>query len=157
MLLVKFLAVVLHIITAAALFGLGLLLGRQARAYASTGLAVVGELGGRSVRLMTMFAVLTFVFGLAAFFIPPGGFAVYGPEYHMSLTVMLVLVLVQILLVQRGWGGLYDAVASGTDPEPARKRVVMGVGIVHLLWLVLLVMMFWSNPVIGRLSAILGS
>jgi len=155
MLLVKTLSVVLHIITAAAYFGLGLLLGRQARAFADTKLPEVGAIGGRSVRLMTMFAVLTLVFGLVAFFLAPGGFAVYGPEFHTSISLIVILVLVQVLLVQMGWGAMHDAIGAGTDPSSGRKRVMMGVGIAHLLWLVILVLMLWNRSIYPRFSEVL--
>jgi hypothetical protein len=150
MLLVKYLAVVLHVLTAAAFFGLGLPLARQARAFATSGMAVLGEQGARTVRLMTMFAILTLVFSVIAFVL--GGitagtnpFAFYGPQYHTSLLLILVLVGVQVGLVQAGWSSLRERVASGGDASSATKRVAMGVGIAHLVWVVILVLMFWTE------------
>jgi uncharacterized membrane protein len=145
---VKILAVILHVITAAAYFGLGLPLARNARTLASNRATFLATDGARTIRLMTVFAVLTFVFGLVAFFIPPGGFGFYGPEFHTSLTLMVVLIGVHVGLVQLGWSKLSEAVARDggeADASSARKRVAMGIGIAHLIWLVLLILMFWSR------------
>lgn len=148
MLLIKYLAVILHIVTAAAYFGMGLLLARQARAFAVERTASLGEIGLRAARLMTMFAVLTFVFGLVAF-LTGGGFAFYPPQFHISLTVILVLIAVHIFLVQGSWKKLAAAVSGGTDATSPAKRVAMGVGIAHLIWLILLVLMFWGQLTAG--------
>ena len=92
----KWLFVILHVITASAWFGLGLLLPRQARSVIET-VAPDGPLAtftDRSVFLMNIFAVLTLVFGLIALF-AGGGFEVYGWPYHTSITLILLLVLDQ--------------------------------------------------------------
>lgn len=146
MMTLKVVAVILHILTAAAFFGLGLLLPRQARVFATTGATVLGEQGERAARLMTLFAVLTVAFSLIAFFTPPGGFAVYGFEFHTSLLLILILLGVHLALVHRGWSLLRVAVAAGRDGRKAAREIAMGVGITHLLWLVILVLMFWSAP-----------
>ncbi len=150
MLFVHTLAVVLHVATAAAYFGLGLLLARQARIVAGGHAAALGELGGRTVRLMTAFAVLTFVFALAAFLLG-GGFVGYGPAYHTSLLLIVLLIGVQVLLVQRGWDALRAAVSGPADASAAAKRVAMGTGIAHTLWLVILVLMFWDRFAVALL------
>jgi hypothetical protein len=146
MMALKLIAVILHILTAAAFFGLGLILPRQARIFAQTQAAVLGEQGERTARMMTMFGVLTLVFSLIAFFTPPGGFAVYGPEFHTSLLLIVILLGVHLGLVHRGWSDLRVAVAGGADGRKAVKQIAMGIGIAHLLWLVILVLMFWSAP-----------
>lgn len=149
MLFVKYLAVILHILTAAAYFGLGLPLARQARAFAA-GSTAIGEQGARTVRIMTMFAGLTLVFSVTAFVL--GGlaagtnpFAFYGPQFHTSLLLIIVLIGVQVVLVQGSWSKLGTAVASGADVTSPTKRVAMGVGIAHLIWVIILVLMFWSE------------
>lgn len=156
MMFLKTLAVLLHILTAAGFFGLGLLLPRQARVFAGSRDPLLGESGERTARMMTMFAVLTLFFGLVAFFIPPGGFGTYGPEYHTSLLLILVLIGVHVGIVQRGWSDLRTAVAGGTDAEASLKRVSMGVGIAHLIWVILLVLMFWSAPLFWRFGQFFG-
>lgn len=136
--------IVLHVITAASYFGLGLPLARQARAFAESRALALGEQGTATTRLMTVFAVLTFAFGLAAMLVG-GGFGVYPPRYHTSLLLVLVLIVVHVLFVQRGWDGLRSAVGGSGNASAAASRVAMGVGIAHLLWLVVIVMMFWGK------------
>ena len=88
--------------------------------------------------MLGMFAVLTLAFGLGAFFVG-GGFSVYGMPYHTSLLLILVLVGVQFGLVRPGGNALRAGDAGG------QKRVAMGTGVGHLLWLVILVLMFWTH------------
>lgn len=141
MLILKWIFVVLHIITAAAWFGLALRLAGQARTVAKGGAQALAEDVGRSVRLMGIFIVLTLVFAVGAF-LAGGAFATYGPQYHTSLLLILVLVGLQFFLIRPGWQAL---VKESGDPESARKRVAIGTGIGHLTWLVLLVLMFWKD------------
>ncbi len=153
MLLLKFLFVLLHVITAAAWFGIGLRLSAQARAAAGASGGAAETLAAdaqRSVSLMNIFIVFTLLFGLGAFF-TGGGFGVYGPVYHTSLLLIVVLVGLQFFVIRTGWERLRDALASERSPEAesARKRVAIGTGVGHLLWLVLLVLMFWRDYLIG--------
>lgn len=129
------LAVLLHIITAAAWFGLGLSLSAQARAGAPAG---ASDAGARTVKLMGLFSVLTLVLALVALF-AGGGFGSYGPQYHTSLLLIVVLVGLQYGLIRPAWGKLAGGDAS------ARGRVAMGTGIGHLVWLVILVLMLWQQ------------
>ena len=99
--LLKWVLVVLHIITAAAWFGLGLRLTAWARKtveLSGESAVVMAEDGQHSVKLMTVFMVLTAVFSIAAFVVG-GAFARYGPAYHTSL--LLIILLVYQLLVIR--------------------------------------------------------
>jgi hypothetical protein len=144
--LLKHLFVMLHVLCAAGWFGLALPLAGQARRAAAEPPQAAGpllDLGARTVRLMTIFLVLTLLFALGGFFLG-GGFAVYGPPYHTSLLLILVLLGVQLGLIRPGWQKLQAAVGSG-DADAARKRVAMGVGVGHLLWLIILVLMYWNR------------
>lgn len=150
MTLVKWIFVILHVITAAGWFGLGLRLAGQARKVIELG-GTAGEAladdAARSVRLMNIFVVLTLLFGLGAFF-AGGGFAVYGPVYHTSLLLIVVLAGIQLFLIRPQWHTLQAALGGEQASETvrsARSRVSMGVGIGHLIWLVLLVLMFWNR------------
>lgn len=140
MLTIKNIFVLLHIVTAAGWFGVALLLGRIARAAAvSSSGDSARETGAKAVSLTGIFAVLTFLFGLAAFLIG-GGFGAYGPEYHTSLLFMLILVGIQFLAIRPAWG----IVAADGDEEArqaARKRLAMSIGAGHLIWLFVLVLM----------------
>jgi hypothetical protein len=141
MLTLKWILVVLHIITAAAWFGLGLRLAGQARTVAEGNAPALAEDAGRSVQLMNVFIILTLLFSAGAFLVG-GGFAGYGPAYHTSLLLILVLTGLQLFLIRPAWNAL---AGSEGDPESARKRVAIGTGIGHLTWLVVLVLMLWRD------------
>ena len=133
--------VLLHVITAAGWFGLALSIGGIARRVAAERTDGLVEEGAKSIKLMNMFVVLTFVFGLLAFLLG-GGFAAYGPQYHTSLLLVLILIGIQFLMIRPAW----SAIATG-DPAvtSARKRIGMANGIGHLIWLIVLVLMFWTR------------
>lgn len=143
----KWVLVILHVITASAWFGLGLLLPRQARSVVDTGASssALATLTGRSVYLMNIFAVLTFILGLLSLF-AGGGFDVYGWPYHTSITLILLLVLAQFFLIRRSWSMITSTVDTDTDAaRDAVTRLTMGTGIGHLLWLATLVLMFFRR------------
>ena len=148
MLLLKHILTLLHIITAAAWFGMGLRLAAQARAVLTldrpAALALADDTA-RTVRFMGLFIGLTLLFGFATFVVGSIGPASYGGQFHTAMTLIVVLVAIQYLLVQPAWTKLRNAVETGDDAEAFRKRVAMGVGIGHLLWFVLLVLMFWDK------------
>lgn len=145
--------VILHIITAAAWFGLGLRIAGKARSVlevdreAAAALAADGQ---HSVWLMNIFISLTLLFSLGAF-IAGGHFAAYGPAYHSAVTLIVILVLVQFFVIRPGWQTLQATVTSTEDArrsenaESARKKVAIGTGVGHLLWLILLGLMFLDN------------
>ena len=138
--------VFLHIVMAAAWFGMALRLATQARTVLSleqgAALALADDVA-RTVRFMGIFIVLTFIFAMGVLGLGggyPGQF-----QYHTASLLIVVLVVVQYVLIGPAWKKLRAAVEAGTDAEAFRKRVAMGVGIGHLLWLVLLVLMFWNR------------
>ena len=132
---IKNVFVLLHIVTAAGWFGLGLILASLSRKAVEGGGPAILSAGTRAVGLMTTFVSLTLVFGLIAFF-AGGSFGEYGPAYHTSITLLVILVLVQLFVIRTGWA----AVAAGGG-QSARKKVAMGTGIGHLLWLMVLILM----------------
>jgi hypothetical protein len=149
---VKTVLIVLHIVTASAWFGLGLRLAGKARtvlALEGSAAAALAEDTRSTVKWMNGFIVLTLIFAYANFFWG-GGFAFYSPQYHAALTLMLVLVGVQFFVIRSGWNALADLVADGAAPagdaaDSARKKVAIGTGIGHLLWIVLLVLMYFDQ------------
>lgn len=147
MLLLKNLLILLHIITAAAWFGMGLRLAAQARTVGSlegkAAVALAGDVG-RTVRFMGIFAALTFFFGLATFGVG-STMGHYGPQFHTAILLVAILLVVQYVLVQPNWKKLQNAVETGAETEPLRKRIAMGVGIQHLLWVITLIMMLWDK------------
>ena len=148
----QYVLVVLHIVTASAWFGLGLRLAGKARTVLSlegSAASALAEDTRSTVKWMNGFIVLTLVFAYGNFFYG-GAFAGYPPQFHAAFTLMLVLVGVQFLLIHPGWNSLADAVAEGADAageaaESARKKVAIGTGIGHLLWVVLLVLMYFDQ------------
>ena len=136
------LLVLLHVVTAAAWFGLSLRLGRQARLAAAQGPAVVED-GSHSVRLMNLFMLLTFVFSMGALFLG-GGYA-GQMQYHIASALIVVLLAFQYLLIRPAWGKLARLVEAGEATGPLVRRLGMYAGIGHLMWLILLVLMFWNR------------
>jgi len=144
--------VALHIVTAAAWFGLGLRVAGRARKVTELGGdggAALAADGATSVSQMNIFVVLTLVFSLGAF-VAGGHFEAYGPVYHSSVTLIVLLTLDQLFVIRPGWNALRAAVTGdgGGDAgaaESARKKVAIGTGVGHLIWLVLLVLMLWNR------------
>ena len=134
------LLVLLHIILVTVWFGLALRLQFLSRALGGggplAGSEEIRQAGNRTVQVMTVSIILFYAAAIANFFVG-GGFAVFGANFHASLLLGMALVIVVVLVVQPAWGRL-----SGGQPADA-KRVAMGIGIGHGLWLVLLVLMFW--------------
>jgi hypothetical protein len=146
MLVLKWILVILHIITAAAWFGIGIRLTGQARSvleHDGDAQRALVEEGNQSVWFMNLFIVLTLVFSLSAF-ITGGHFARYGPAYHSAVTLIVLLTIDQLWVIRGGWSALSEAVDAGTTDalNSAKKRVAIGTGVGHLLWLVLLGLMF---------------
>lgn len=146
--ILKWILVILHIITAAAWFGIGLRLAGQARAVVQqdgAARAALAEDGSQSVWLMNLFMVLTLVFSIGAF-VAGGHFVTYGPVYHTALLLIVVLTADQLVVIRGGWSTLSSLVEEASPDadalDSARKRVAIGTGVGHLIWLVLLVLMF---------------
>jgi hypothetical protein len=146
--ILKWILVILHIITAAAWFGIGLRLAGQARAVVQQDGAVraaLAEDGSQSVWLMNLFMILTLVFSIGAF-VAGGHFVTYGPVYHTALLLIVVLTADQLVVIRGGWSTLSSLVEKASPDadalDSARKRVAVGTGVGHLIWLVLLVLMF---------------
>ena len=155
--LLKWILVILHIITAAAWFGLGLRLAGQARTVlglSGDARATLADDGQRSVRLMNIFILLTLLFSLGAF-VAGGHFNTYGPVYHSAITLIVLLTLDQLFVIRPAWGTLQafatnEDDTSDADAQSAKTRVAIGTGVGHLIWLVLLGLMF-ANRLTGAL------
>lgn len=149
MLFLYYLFVILHIITAASWFGLGLRLAGQARrtlAAEAEAARILLDDGGRTVYLMNIMIVLTIAFSYAAFFLG-GGFGGNPPSFHIALTLIIVLAAIQFLMIHSGWNGLRRGIESNEPQfaDSSRKKVAIGTGIGHTLWLILLILMFWPE------------
>lgn len=134
-------SIALHVLFAAAWFGLGLALPALARAAQAGG----APGGGRVVVMMTGSVLLFYAFAVLNFVLGSGIGFEYGWPYHTSLTLGLILVAVQLLLIRPGWSKLE---AGGEASEKGRKRVMMGIGIGHLVWIITFVLMYVGRGVL---------
>lgn len=136
---------VLHITAAASLLGIGMssprLLrtavgaGREAKCLIAAAIAKGGQLSG-------MMSLATLATGLALIF-HRGGFKVVAPGIHAAMG-LLVLAIVFSFFFHRPVAQALVAAADKDDAawNAARKRYLIGDGILNLLWLVILVLMF---------------
>ena len=147
MALVHTLTIALHVLFAASWFGLALALPALARAQASGG----APGGGRVLTMMNGAVVLFYVFAVANWTLGMqlGFRAQYNAwPYHTSISLGLALVVVQFLLIRTGWNRL----TNGTDAAEVaagRKRLGMGIGIGHAVWLGIFVLMYVGRGVIA--------
>ena len=143
MALVHTLTIALHVLFAAAWFGMGIGLLPLSRSRLAGG----PPEGDKLVRAMNGSAALFYVFAMANWMLGLRlGFEVqYNTwPYHTSLTLGLILVAVQFAIIWPAWRKLR---AGGG--EKAQKRLAMGVGIGHLVWMVLFVLMYVGRGVVG--------
>lgn len=134
----KFALVILHILFAAAWFGLSLRLGSWARTVLNLpqdAAQVVYQNASKSVNMMGILLIVQFVTALALF-LGTGGFAVYGPEYHTSITLAVLMIGFHYALILPSWKKLF------TVGEAAQKKLSMALGLSHLLWFIILALMF---------------
>ncbi|MDX1420099.1 MAG: hypothetical protein R3181_09040 [Rubricoccaceae bacterium] len=148
---VYLLGLLLHVLSFGAWFGLGLRLGGQARTVADAepaGAALLAADGSRTIALMNGFVLLGYAAALAAFFASPQfaaeGMGGHAWPYHLALTLGLVLVAVQWALIRPAWARL-RATVGAPEADRARGRVAMAMGLGHLTWFVLLVLMYWER------------
>lgn len=133
----------LHVLFAAAWFGLGLALPALSRSVLA---GADPEAGRKVITAMNGSAVLFYVFAVANWTLGMqlGFEAQYNAwPYHTALTLGLVIVAVQLFLIRPGWNTL------ATNPEAGRKRIAMGTGIGHATWMALFVLMYVGRGVIG--------
>ena len=136
-----------HVLFAAAWFGLSLSLPSLSRAAQKAGAAeggpVMASMNG-SIVLFYLAAVANWVLGRRL-----GFEAQYDHwAYHTSLTLGLILVAVHFLLIRPGWNRLVRG-AGTPAAESGRKRLSMGLGIGHLVWLTIFVLMYLGRGVLG--------
>ena len=133
------LIVTTHILAAFAWFGLSLRL----QAFAKLGLTDgVVEVGRKTAVGMTGAAVLLWAGGLIAGLISDQ--RLFHPDhpysfvYTTSVLLILALVGVQVFGISRAWSKYASGVAEA-------KKVMMWIGIGHLLWFVTLILMLWPQ------------
>jgi hypothetical protein len=96
-----------------------------------------------------MFSILTLLTGLGLIFVV-GGFGAVPINIHISLTLMLIALAVSITLMRPATGRLVELTqAESLNVEAATaavRKLTMGQGILHLLWIVILTMMIVPIP-----------
>jgi len=144
--------IILHVLTASAWFGLSLRLGSQAK-LAATGQTAVAVDGARTISLMSIMLITTFVFSMIILSL--GGGYPGQVQYHIASALIVVLIGIQFVLLRPVWNRLRAAVEPMNDSQElenknsqasiyARKISIFS-GIGHLLWMILLVLMFWNR------------
>jgi hypothetical protein len=139
---------VLHISAAAILFGGPLGTVRSLKAHlelSRDAFKLATSEAARRGRLMGMSSIVTLLTGLALIFLA-GGFAQVPLNYHMALGILLGAIAISSVLVRPTVTKLAGlAQAENLDKDAALqliKRLAMGTGILHLLWVITLVLMF---------------
>lgn len=133
---------VLHLLLAATWFGTRLGVGgRLRRGLERGGTAALEAIAdaARQQRWALAAGVLTLATGLGLLFLL-GGFRGSPPRLHIGLGLTLLALIAELALV-------YPALRRLGVPAQAaagRKRVAVGSGIVHLLWVATLVAMVWK-------------
>ncbi|MCY4674833.1 MAG: hypothetical protein OXD43_13920 [Bacteroidetes bacterium] len=146
------LLILLHVLTASAWFGLSIRLGSQAK-LAATGQVAVSVDGLRTVSLMGIMLIATFVFSMVLLMV--GGGYPGQIQYHAASALIVVLLGIQFVFLRPAWRRLHTAVETGSkntesetngnEASTHARKVSMYAGIGHLFWLILLVLMFWNR------------
>jgi len=138
---------VLHITSAAVLFGGAIGLVRSLRqnvgGQREVFLAIARDAARRG-RAMGVGSMATLITGLALIF-TLGGFGSVPLQIHIALALLLVAMATSAALIQPQMLRLVHLAEAPTlDGEAAKKSIkliAMGQGILHLLWIVILVLM----------------
>ncbi len=146
------LLIILHVLTASAWFGLSMRLGSQAK-LAATGQMAVAVDGLRTMSLMGIMLIATFVFSMTL--LMAGNGYPGQMQYHAASALIVFLLGIQFLFLRPAWRRLHAAVEAGSTKVEAEsndseasmhaRKISMYAGIGHLFWLILLVLMFWNR------------
>lgn len=145
--LVHTVVLALHVLFAAAWFGMAAAVPSLARGAMRPGAAE----GGRVIGAMNASAVLFYAAAVANWTLGMqlGFEAQYNAwPYHVSMTLGLVLVGTQLLFIRTGWNKLV-AGAGTPEAEVGRKRLAIGLGVGNLTWIALFILMYLGRGVIG--------
>lgn len=146
------LLIILHVLTASAWFGLSMRLGSQAK-LAATGQLAVAVDGLRTMSLMGIMLIATFVFSMTL--LMAGNGYPGQMQYHAASALIAVLLGIQFVFLRPAWRRLHTAVeagsayteaeSNGSEASMHARKISMCAGIGHLVWLILLVLMFWNR------------
>ncbi len=137
-----------HVIAAAALFGGTLFLTGSCRRALKAGDEALRHAAGEARRVETLAKIsstLTLLTGIGLILVT-GGFANVNPRFHAAMGLMVVAIVFSAAVMGPGVKRLSAAAGEVVDKaaaEAAIKKLAMGSGVLHTLWLILLVMMVW--------------
>lgn len=138
----------IHVTFAAALFGGTLFLTGMCRRGLAAGDGALRHAAGEAGRvnaLAKISAILTFLSGFGLIF-AVGGFKAVSPRIHTAMLIMLIAIGFSAAVMGPAVKKLQAAAGEVVDraaAEAAIKKLAMGSGVLHTLWLVLLILMVW--------------
>lgn len=151
MFLLRILLLLLHISSAAVVFAGPLGMTRNLRANLEIGgkaLELAARDAARRAAFVGLGAIGTLATGVALIFLM-GGFAVAPLNFHMALGLMFLALFVGLVVVRPQVQSIVKRTTNASAPadseaiRSAIRRIAMGQGIQHLLWLGMLTLMFY--------------
>lgn len=144
----RIILIILHVSSAAVLVGANTGLVRNLKRTLELNkdaFVVATEDGAKRARLMGMCSLATLVTGLILIFMI-GGFARAPLNFHIALAIMLGAIAFSSVFMRPNMMklvklGKADAIDS-KSALPLIKKLAMGQGILHLLWVTMLTLMF---------------
>jgi len=147
--MLRLVLLLVHISAAAMLFGAPMgLVGSVKRALAAgdEALKLAATDAQRRGKLAGIGSMLTLLTGLALIF-NAGGFGAVSTNYHAALAVMLGAIGFSAGVMRPSTAGLVAAASAvpvdRSGAQAAVKRLAMGSGVLHSLWLVTLFLMLY--------------
>lgn len=108
-------------------------------------LRLAADEGVRRARLTGLSSILTLWTGVGLIFLM-GGFKVAPLNYHMALGLMFGAVILSLLVLRpamvRVWRATQVEVPERSEIERLLRRMGMAQGILHLVWITILILMF---------------
>jgi hypothetical protein len=144
------LLLVVHICAATLVFGPKLFWVRRLK----TGLETKGDAAriaveaiAREAKVVGISGMLLIATGIALVF-DMGGFGAVGHQIHMGFGLALLAMVVGVGFEKPALLAIRRCVAEGNLPaaEPYLRKVIIGNGFTHTLWLATLVLMCWRGP-----------
>ena len=146
---------ILHVLTASAWFGLSIRLGSQAK-LAASGQPAIALDGSRTISYMGIMIIATFVFSMTLLIV--GGGYSGQVQYHIASALIVVLLGVQFIFLRPTWKRLQEAIDVNLTKEDSKlgtsqaskqaRKISAFTGVGHLVWLILLILMFWNRVAI---------
>jgi len=148
--MLKIALLIVHVSFAAVLFGAPMgLVGNVRRALRAgdEALRIAAIDAMRRARMAGISSLVTLLTGIALIFVM-GGFGSVATHIHAALGVMILAVAFSAAVMRPNSAKLVAAAqaqpADRTAAESALKKLAMGSGVLHLLWVILLTLMFYK-------------